>query len=342
MISRQIQLASRPGPSGPGPENFRLAEVVLGDPGPGEVLLETLYLSLDPYMRARMYEGANYAASTALGAPMPGETVSRVLTSNAPEFQTGDIVESGHGWQSHHIAKATDLRALPDLGVPLSAHLGVLGLPGHTGYGGLLRHGRPQPGETVVVSAATGGVGSMVGQVARIKGCRAVGIAGGAEKCRYLTEELGFAAAVDRHSTTFAEDLAAACPEGIDIYFDNTGGEIFAACLPLLNTGARVPICGTISVDRNQPPQQGLDRMQELHALILIKQLTLQGFLFTGLHDMTADFHRDASQWIASGALRYREDIVEGLEQAPEAFLGLFRGENFGKLIVRVAPEAHD
>lgn len=336
MVTKQIQLVSRPGPKGPSRENFKLVEVAIGEPAKGEVLLETLYLSLDPYMRARMYEGANYTASTDLGTPMVGNTISRVIAANDANLAIGDIVESNHGWQSHHITPANALRQIIPTGLPISTELGVLGLPGHTGYGGLLRYGKPQKGETVLVSAASGAVGSMVGQVAKIKGCRVIGIAGSESKCRYLIKELGFDAAINRHSDSFANDLAIACPNGIDVYFDNVGGDIFAMCIPLLNTGARVPICGTISVDRNQSQTHGIDRLQELQSAILVKQLTLQGFLYSGLLDMTDDFRNGVSNWIKSGELKYREDVINGLENAPNAFLGLFRGNNFGKLIIRV------
>lgn len=300
------------------------------------MVLETLFLSLDPYMRARMYEGANYAAATPIGGVMPGATVSRVIAAGGG-LAEGMIVESAHGWRSHHVRPARGLRVIEPGPLPLSAELGVLGLTGLTGYGGMLRYGRPAPGETVLVSAASGAVGSVAGQVARLHGARVVGIAGGAAKCRALTEEFGFAAAVDHRAPGLPEALAAACPDGIDVYFDNVGGEIFAATISLLRPRARVAVCGTISVDRNQPAKPGLDRLQELHSAILVKQLTLQGFLFDMLRDMEADFRRDMAGWIASGALKYREHVVDGLEAAPRAFLGLFRGENFGKLIVRVA-----
>lgn len=333
---KQIVLAARPGPGGPTEDNFRLIDAPLPAPAEGEVVLETLFLSLDPYMRARMYEGANYAASTPLGGVMPGATVSRVIHPGGG-LAEGTIVESWHGWQSHYTRPAKGLRVIPPGPLPLSTALGVLGMPGQTGYGGMLRYGRPAPGETILVSAASGAVGSVAGQVARIKGARVVGIAGGAEKCRALIEDFGFDAAVDHRAPALPAALAAACPNGIDVYFDNVGGDIFAATIPLLNRGARVAVCGTISVDRNQPATPGIDRLQELHSAILVKQLTLQGFLFDMLRDMDTDFRRDMAGWIASGALRYREHVVEGLAAAPRAFLGLFRGENFGKLIVRVA-----
>ncbi|MCO6188414.1 NADP-dependent oxidoreductase [Rhizobium sp. L1K21] len=337
MQGQRIVLASRPGPSGPGVENFHLEAFSPSPAKEGEVLLETLFLSLDPYMRARMYDGGNYKASVGIGEVMIGGTVSRVLESREASLAVGDIVESRHGWQTHATVPGSGLRKIdPDL-APISTALGVLGMPGQTGYGGMLRYGMPKPGETVLVSAASGGVGSVAAQVARIKGARVVGIAGGAAKCSWLTEELGLVAAVDHRAENFAENLAAVCPDGIDVYFDNVGGEIFADTIPLLNAGARIPICGTISVDRHQPSPLGRDRMYDLHATILVKQLTLNGFIFDNLLDMTHAFRRDMVQWIASGEVKYREDVVSGLDAAPSAFLGLFRGENFGKLIVRVA-----
>ena len=338
ITSVQIQLASRPGAEGPSLSNFRRAEVALTAPEPGQVLLETLWLSLDPYMRARMYESGNYAASTPPGAVMPGQTVARVIQSRAPALAEGSLVLSAHGWQSHHVTTPDALSVVDPTLAPPSTALGVLGMPGLTGYGGLLRHGAPQAGETVVVSAASGAVGSVVGQVARLQGCRVVGVAGGPRKCDWLTKELGFDAAVDHRAEDMAQALAAACPQGVDVYFDNTGGAILRAVLPLLNTGARVPVCGTISIDRNRPgaSAQG-PTLDEVQALILVKQLTLRGFLFDSLLDLRPQFEQDMAGWIRSGALRYRESIVDGLDAAPQAFLGLFRGENFGKLLVRVA-----
>jgi NADPH-dependent curcumin reductase len=334
--SMQIQLLDRPGKNGPSTANFRKIEIEIGEPGDDEVLLETLCLSLDPYMRARMYEGANYANCVQLGDPMPGATISRILKSNSPGFPVGAMVESWHGWRSHHIAKIGSLKQIETGELPITTWLGALGLTGLTGYGGLLRYGRPRPAETVVVSAASGAVGSMAAQVARIKGARVVGIAGGERKCRYLTDELGLAAAVDYRASGYLQNLAAACSTGVDVYFDNVGGEIFASMIDLLNPKARVVVCGTISLDRNQPASVGPDRLQNLHTAVLVKQLSLNGFVFDGLADMTDDFRREVRNWIASGELRFREHIVEGLENAPDAFLGLFQGKNFGKLLVRV------
>jgi len=341
--NRQIHLVSRPDPAtGPTIANFALREAPVPQPGAGQVLLQTLYLSLDPYMRARMYEGANYAANAALNAPMVGATVSRVVASNTPDFAVGTIVESGHGWQEYALSDGTGLRRIdPDL-APISTALGVLGMPGQTGYTALMRHGRPGPGQTVVVSAASGPVGTVVGQTARLMGARVVGIAGGPDKGAYLTGELGFDAAVDHRAPDFAARLAAACPGGVDIYYDNVGGPVFAAVLPLLNPEARVLVCGTVSVDRDRPGTgPALGSMQDLLSAALVKRLTIKGFIYSDpdLMALEPEFRATVGGWVRAGKLRYREDIVEGIEAAPQAFLGLFTGANFGKLLVRVHPE---
>lgn len=336
MMNTQIQLVSRPGNAGPSIENFKLVKTPIENVEGQQVLLKTLFLSLDPYMRARMYQGSNYAANASLNAPMIGGTVSEVIESSHPDFEVGDIVTSAHGWQSYFVGNGKDLQKIDPAIGPVQCALGVLGLPGHTGYGGLLRFGRPKAGETVLVSAASGAVGSVVAQVAKIKECRVIGIAGGADKCNYLTQELGLDGAIDHKGTNIAGAIEKACPEGIDIYFDNVGGEIFAAVLPNLNTAARIVVCGTISVDRDQKPEIGVDRMQWLLSTVLVKQLCIQGFIYPQLLDMSEEFKRDVSNWIRSGQLKYREHIVDGLENAPEAFLGLFKGANFGKLLVRL------
>ncbi|MDO6962891.1 NADP-dependent oxidoreductase [Rhizobium alvei] len=338
MLNRQIQLVSRP-VKGPAVDNFALRTVELRAPVAGEILLRTLYLSLDPYMRARMYDGGNYAASAALGEPMVGSTVSIVAMSNHPDFRVGDYVESGHGWQEFALSDGAGLRRIdPDL-APVSTALGILGMPGQTGYTALMRHGQPRAGETLVVSAASGAVGSVVGQVAEILGCRVVGIAGGPEKCRFLTDELGFDAAVDHRSPQFSDELAKACPSGIDIYYDNVGGRVFETVLPLVNAQARILVCGTIAVDRNQPGADGTGSMQALLSTVLVKRLSIRGFIYSDddLMALAPEFRTRVGQWLREGRLRYREQIVHGLENAPEAFLGLFRGDNFGKLVVKVS-----
>lgn len=342
-VNRQIHLVSRPdAASGPREENFALREVPMPVPDDGQVLLRTLYLSLDPYMRARMYQGANYAAAAALDQPMVGATLSRVILSRHAGWPVGTVVESAHGWQEHALSDGAGLRRVDPSLVPLSAALGVLGMPGQTGYTAMIRHGRPGPGQVVVISAASGAVGTVAGQTARLAGARVVGIAGGPEKCAVLREELGFDAAVDHRAPGFPALLAAACPAGVDIYFDNVGGVISAAVLPLLRPQARLLVCGTVSVDRDRPHAlPTLPTMQDLLSAALVKRLTIQGFVYTDpdLMALEDDFRRTVSGWLRDGKLRHREHIVDGLEAAPRAFLGLFSGANFGKLLVRLHPE---
>lgn len=334
--NKQIHLVSRP-TGEPEAANFALIETPVPSPGAGQVLLKTLYLSLDPYMRARMYEGANYAANTPLNAPMVGDTVSEVMESHHPDFTAGDIVVSRHGWQSHALSDGADLKRVDPSLAPISTALSVLGMPAHTGYGGLLRFGKPEAGETLLVSAATGAVGSVVAQIGRIKGLRTVGIAGGTDKCRYLVDTLGLDGAIDRRAGDFAGQLKATCPNGVDIYYDNVAGDIAAEVLPVFNTGGRYLVCGTIAINRDLGYPEGADNLQKMLATVLVKKLTVQGFIFPDFLDMTEAFLSDMSGWIKSGDVKYQEHVVEGIENAPQAFLGLFKGENFGKLLVKVA-----
>jgi NADPH-dependent curcumin reductase CurA len=335
-ISRQITLASRPHGE-PTPANFATVETALPAPGPDQVLLKIRYLSLDPYMRGRMNDAKSYAAPVPIGGVMEGGTVAEVLASNSERFRPGDIVLSHSGWQSHAIADAKDLRKVdPSLG-PISTAVGVLGMPGMTAYTGLLTIGQPKEGETVVVAAATGPVGSAVGQIARIKGARAVGIAGGADKVKALTEEFGFDVALDHRSPTFKEDLKKACPNGIDVYFENVGGHVFDAVLPLLNFFARIPVCGLIAQYNATSLPDGPDRLPLLMRDALTKRLTIRGFIVRDFADQSKAFFTDMSRWIAEGKVKYREDVIEGLDAAPEAFIGLLKGKNFGKLVVKVS-----
>ncbi|MBC9177117.1 NADP-dependent oxidoreductase [Pseudoroseomonas ludipueritiae] len=334
-VSRQIRLAARP-EGRPGPEHFRLEEHPVPPPAEGEVLLQTLYLSLDPYMRGRMNAGRSYAKPVGIGEVMEGGTVCRVLESRHPGFAPGDTVLSYSGWQSHSVASGEGLRKLAPSVAPVSTALGVLGMPGFTAWSGLLLLGQPKPGETVVVAAATGPVGSAVGQIARIKGARAVGIAGGPRKCAALREEFGFDVAIDHRAPDFAEQLAAACPDGIDVYFENVGGPVWDAVFPLLNEFARVPVCGLVS-QYNGANTSGADRLPGLMREVLSRSLTIRGFIQREFAAHRPDFLREMSAWVAEGKVRYREDVVEGLEKAPEAFAGLLEGRNFGKLLVRVA-----
>ena len=334
--NRRIVLASRPHGT-PTPDNFRLEIVPVTPPGPGQVLLRTVYLSLDPYMRGRMSDAPSYAAPVQIGEVMTGGVVSRVVASQNPNFAAGDWVLGYTGWQDYAVSDGKGLTKLGDTPFPSYA-LGILGMPGFTAYMGLLDIGNPKPGETVVVAAATGAVGSVVGQIAKLKGCHVVGIAGGAEKCRYAVETLGFDACVDHHSDDLPARLAAACPKGIDVYFENVGGKVFDAVLPLLNTAARIPLCGTIATYNDTHPASGPDRSAQLMRTFLTKRIKVQGFIiFDDYGHRLGEFLRDMSQWLTQGLIKYREDRVQGLENAANAFIGLLQGKNFGKLIVQVA-----
>jgi NADPH-dependent curcumin reductase CurA len=291
-------------------------------------------------MRGRMSEGPSYATPLSLGDVMIGGTICRVEASRHPDYRDGDVVLAQTGWQEYALSDGAGLTKLDPAMPHLSHALGVLGMPGFTAYMGLLDIGAPQPGETVVVAAATGAVGSVVGQIARLKGCRVVGIAGGGEKCRYAVDELGFDACLDHRREDLAEQLAQACPEGIDIYFENVGGAVFDAVLPLLNTKARVPVCGLISLYNAEGLPEGPDRIPLLLRAVLSKRLKIQGFIiFSDYGHRYGEFLQEMTPWVEEGRIKYREDVVDGLENAPEAFMGLLEGRNFGKLIVRVAPE---
>jgi NADPH-dependent curcumin reductase CurA len=336
QVNRRIVLASRP-VGKPGLDNFRLEESPVPQPGDGQVLLQTRYLSLDPYMRGRMSAAKSYAASVELGEVMVGGTVSQVVASRNPAFAKGDLVSAYAGWQDYALSSGADLMKLdPRIGQPSYA-LGVLGMPGLTAYVGLLDIGQPKAGETVVLAASTGAVGSVVGQIAKLKGCRVVGIAGAREKCDYALKELGYDACISHYDEDMAEQLAAACPDGIDVYFENVGGSSWAAVMPLLNNFARVPVCGLIAHYNQTELPPGPDRTSLLQALILQRSIKMQGFIISNYRHRAPDFIGDMSGWLAAGKIKYREDMVAGLENAPKAFLGLFSGANFGKLVVRVS-----
>lgn len=334
--NRRIVLVQRP-QGAPKLTDFCLETAPVPAPGEGQVLLQTLYLSLDPYMRGRMSEGPSYASATGLGEVMPGGVVSRVVTSRNPQFQEGELVLAYSGWQEFAITDGEGLMKL-DPGIPHpSLALGVLGMPGFTAYMGLLDIGNPQPGETVVVAAVTGAVGAVVGQIAKLKGCRVVGIAGGSEKCRYATEELGLDACLDHRAEGLPERLAAACPQGIDVYFENVGGAVLEAVLPLLNPNARVPVCGLIAHYNAEGLPDGPDKSPLLMRTILTKRVKMQGYIiFLDYGPRYGEFLAAMLPWVREGKIRYREDVVDGLENAPAAFLGLLEGKNFGKLVVRV------
>ncbi|CAI1555158.1 NADP-dependent oxidoreductase [Serratia marcescens] len=335
--NRRFLLASRPHGE-PTAANFRLDTVPVPQPGTGQLLLRTVYLSLDPYMRGRMSDAPSYAPPVEIGQVMVGGTVSRVEASHHPDFSVGDWVLGYDGWQDYALSDGNGLRNLgPHLSHP-SRLLGVLGMPGFTAYMGLLDIGQPQAGETLVVAAASGAVGSVVGQIGKLKGCRVVGIAGGAEKCRYVVEELGFDTCIDHRAPDFADQLAAACPQGIDIYYENVGGAVFDAVLPLLNAKARIPVCGIIAHYNATGLPAGPDRLPLLEGLILRKRIRMQGFIiFDDYGSRFDEFLQQMSSWVEQGKIKFREDIVDGLEQAPQAFIGLLQGKNFGKLVIRVA-----
>ena len=323
--------------------DFRLEETAIPTPAAGQLLLEVQYLSLDPYMRGRMDDRKSYATPVRLGDVMGGEAVARVLASNHSDYAEGDIVLAPTGWRTHALSDGTglngrSLRKLDPAVAPVTTGLGVLGMPGFTAYGGMRVIGKPQPGETVVVAAASGPVGSLVGQLAKLAGARAVGIAGGPEKCAFVKDELRFDAAIDHRAADFPSHLAAACPNGIDVYFENVGGAIWQAVLPLLNKYARVPVCGLIAQYNGVTGSDGTNHLPATMREILSKSLTLRGFInYDFAAQYYSDFLREVGASIADGSIQYREDVVDGLENAPEAFIGMLDGRNFGKLIVRVA-----
>jgi NADPH-dependent curcumin reductase CurA len=336
--AQRIVLASRP-VGEPRSENFRLEEVPVPTPGQGQLLMRTIWLSLDPYMRGRMSDAASYAAPVQINDAMEAGTVGEVIISNVDGFTPGDIVLGRGGWQTHALSDGKGLRKIDPKAAPLSTALGVLGMPGMTAYTGLLDIGHPKPGETVVVAAASGAVGSAVGQIAKIKGARAVGIAGGPDKCRYVKEVLGFDACIDHRSPAIAQDLKRTCPKGIDVYFENVGGPVFEAVLPLLNMFARVPVCGLISQYNAFEEDKGGKSMNFLLRNALVKSLTIRGFIVSNFAARYPEFIADMTKWFAEGKIKHRETVVDGLANAPSAFMGLLRGENFGKQLVRVGPD---
>jgi NADPH-dependent curcumin reductase CurA len=336
-VNRRITLKSRP-VGAPTAENFHLEELVTPAPAAGQVLLRTLYLSLDPYMRGRMSDAPSYAPPVAIGEVMIGSTVSRVAASQHKDYKPGDLVLGYCGWQDYALSDGSGLTKLDARMEHPSLPLGVLGMPGFTAYMGLLDIGQPKAGETVVVAAASGAVGSVVGQIAKLKRCRAVGIAGGADKCRFVVDTLGFDACIDHHSVDFPKQLAEACPKGIDVYFENVGGAVFDAVLPLLNVKARVPLCGLIAHYNDTALPPGPDRLGLLTGKLLTRRIKMQGFIiFDDYAPRYGEFFSQMSVWLKEDKIKFREDIVDGLENAPHAFIGLLEGKNFGKSIIRVA-----
>lgn len=338
----RVALASRP-TGAPVAGNFSYEAAPIPEPGPGEVLVRVHYMSLDPYMRGRMDDAKSYAAPVPIGGTMEGGGVGEVIASNDPAFKPGDFAFGMLGWATHAVQPAAMLRKVDPNIAPLTTALGVLGMPGFTGWFGLNEYGRPKAGETLVVAAATGPVGSMVGQVARLAGLRTVGIAGGAEKCALATDTFGFDACLDHRAYDSAGDLRAAlaaeCPDGIDIYFENVGGKVLEAVIPLMNNFGRIPICGMISWYNAGNLGAGASEALPgpfLWRNILVKFLSVNGFIISNHWDRYPEFLGEIGPKVLSGEIKYVEDIAEGLENAPSAFIGLLQGKNMGKQIVKV------
>ena len=333
--NRQILLANRP-VGMPKASDFLLNETSIPTPVDGQVLCETLYLSLDPYMRGRMSPSKSYAKPVEINEVMTGGTVGKVIESRDPNLKAGDIVFGYGGWQDYWVHNGKTLKNVdPDI-APISTATGVLGMPGVTAYTGLLNIGKPKKGETVVVASACGPVGSIVGQIAKFKGARSVGIAGSKEKCKYATDKFQFDHCLNHKSSEFSEELKQVCPEGIDVYFENVGGKVLDSVLPLLNDFARIPVCGIISAYNQTELPSGPNLIPSLMRSILVKRLTFRGFIVWDFANQEKEALQQLAKWIKQGKLHYLEDIVDGLENAPESFIGLFDGKNFGKLVVRV------
>jgi len=334
--SRQLILTSRPD-GAPTAKNFELKKVDLSDLEEGQVLLRTIYLSLDPYMRGRMSDAESYADPVKIGDVMVGATVCQIEQSKNDKFSEGEWVLAYTGWQDYAISDGKGLTQLGKEPSNPSYALGILGMPGFTAYMGLLDIGAPKEGDTVVVAAATGPVGATVGQIAKIKGCKVVGVAGGSTKCQYAVEKLGFDACIDHKADDFAEQLKKACDDGIDVYFESVGGKVFDAVLPLLNSCARIPLCGLVSQYNATSLPEGPDRLFMLMGDLLRKRIKMQGFIvFDDYGDQFGDFTKEMQKWLSEGKISYREHMVEGIENTVDAFNDMLSGENFGKTVVKI------
>ena len=328
--NRQVLLASRPS-GAVRPENFRIVDAPLPKPGEGQVLLRHHWLSLDPYMRGRMDDARSYAQNAALGEVMVGGIAGEVAESRNPKFKVGDCVIGAQGWQLYSVSDGRGLTRVDTRVAPLSHYLGILGMPGVTAWVGLIDIGKAKAGETVAVSAASGAVGSVVGQLAKLRGCRVVGIAGGAAKCGYCFSELGFDACVDYKAGRLLEDLQEATPQGVDVYFDNVGGEILDAVLTRMNPHSRIPLCGTIS-QYDKADSHGIRNFRSF----LVNRILLQGFIVSDRKAAWPQAIAEITQWVKDGKLKYRESVAQGLDSAPSAFIGMLKGENFGKQVVKL------
>ena len=332
-VNRQITLAARP-VGIPKESDFKLVEGPVPSAGQGQVVAKTLFLSVDPYMRGRMNDVKSYAPPVQIGEVMVGGTVSRVIQSNNPRFQVGDIVEGRLGWQEYALSDGKGLRVVDPEIAPISTAVGVLGMPGMTAYFGLLDICNPQPGETVVVSGAAGAVGSLVGQIARIKGCRTIGVAGTDEKIRYVVDELGFDAAFNYKTTPdYRAKLEELCPKGIDVYFDNVGGALTDAVFTLINVNARVSVCGQISQYNLEKPELGPRFLFQL----VRNRAKVEGFLVFQFEERFEEGRKQMAEWVQAGKIKYREEFAEGIQQAPQAFIGMLNGANIGKQLLKIS-----
>ena len=335
--NRRVVLAQRPNGL-PDENTLKVEATVLPQAGPGEMLLRTSYLSLDPYMRGRMNDTKSYAEPVKLGEVMTGQVVAQVVDTNCDGFEAGDYVLAGSGWQDYAVSDGVGIRNLGKSPENPSWFLGILGMPGYTAYAGLLKIGEPKPGETVVVAAASGPVGATVGQIAKLKGCRVIGIAGGPEKCAHVVENLRFDACIDHKADNFSDQLKAACPDGVDVYFENVGGRVLYAVLPLLNAFARMPVCGVVSWYNLTGLPDGPDFGPAIMGTILRMKVKVEGFIIFDSFpaSLFKDFVRDMSEWLESGQVQYKEQVIDGLEHAPAALNDLLVGNCFGKMVVKV------
>jgi NADPH-dependent curcumin reductase CurA len=336
MINRSVILASRPHGE-PISANFTIVETSIPPLGEKQVLLQTIWLSLDPYMRGLMDAREGSVPGVELGQPMKVDTVNRVIQSNHPDYAVGDFVAAYTFWQEYAVSDGDGLRKIDPKMAPLSASLGALGMPGLTAYIGLLQFGLPKPGETLVVAAASGPVGSLVGQIGKRMGCKVVGIAGSDEKCCYIKDELGFDASINHHNPQLSQLLSKYCSNGIDIYFENVGGHVWDAVLPHLNNYARVPVCGLVAHYNDVELPLGPNRAPELMDTILVKRLSLRGFIVDDYYSQADEYRVQLASWLGKGEITCKEDITDGLEQAPGKFIGMLRGNNFGKTLIRVS-----
>jgi NADPH-dependent curcumin reductase CurA len=332
-MRKSIILLRRPDGE-PDASDFELREEPIPTTGEGEVLTRAIFLSVDPYQRGRISGRASYAAPVPIGGLMEGETVGEVLVSHDPRFKPGDIVLGNRGWQTHTVTKADRLAKVDPAAAPVSAYLGVLGMPGTTAYSGMTDIGKPKAGETVVISAASGAVGSVAGQIAKRAGARVVGVAGGPDKCLWVQEALGFDDCIDHRVPDFAQALADACPQGVDVYFENVGGAVQAAVIPILNIFSRMIMCGMVAHYNDRKPAPGPNLM-----FTVGKRVHIEGLIVSDKPERFAEWRALAAPWVKEDSLKYRETVIDGLENAPEALIMLLRGENFGKMLVRVGDD---